>query len=152
MSVAIRLKRIGAKHRPYYRIVVTDSRMPRDGRFIASVGTYDPLSTPSTVTVNGEQVKQWVNKGARPSLAVKHLLKRAGVVLKEPVVSKKASKKPREAVSQDELRADRAEETEQGEVLTAGEETPKKAAAPRKKAPSQSGKSTPKGASKKKAE
>ncbi len=79
MSVRIRLKRMGAKKKPFYRIVVTDSRSPRDGRFIEELGYYDPGTDPVTFKVNDEKVKEWLSKGARPSDTVKRLLQKSGV-------------------------------------------------------------------------
>ena len=80
MAVKIRLKRMGAKKKPYYRIIVADSRSPRDGRFIEELGSYDPLKDPSVIKVDGEKAKEWIAKGAQPTDTVKTLLKRAGVV------------------------------------------------------------------------
>ncbi len=79
MAVRIRLKRIGAKKRPFYRIVVADSRSPRDGRFIEEIGVYNPTTEPSTLEVNQEKAVDWLKKGARPSETVKKLLKSAGI-------------------------------------------------------------------------
>ena len=73
--VKIRLKRIGAKKTPFYRIVVADSRAPRDGRFIEEIGTYDPLSKDKTFIVDSLKVKDWISKGAQPTDTVKRLLK-----------------------------------------------------------------------------
>ncbi|NLV49564.1 MAG: 30S ribosomal protein S16 [Clostridiales bacterium] len=78
--VKIRLRRMGAKKKPYYRIVVADSRFPRDGRFIEEIGTYNPLTEPSEITVNAERAKEWMDKGAQPTDTVRALLKKAGVV------------------------------------------------------------------------
>ena len=78
--VKIRLRRMGAKKAPYYRIVVADSRFPRDGRFIEEIGTYDPRTEPSTVTVDGDKAKEWMKNGAQPTDTVKKLLKNAGVL------------------------------------------------------------------------
>ncbi len=77
--VKIRLRRMGAKKAPFYRIVVADSRFPRDGRFIEELGTYNPLSEPAAVTVNGDRAKEWIKNGAQPTDTVKRLLKNAGV-------------------------------------------------------------------------
>ena len=77
--VKIRLKRIGAKKKPFYRIIVADSRAPRDGKFIEQVGTYDPKTNPSIINVDGEKVKKWLSNGAQPTETVKKLLKIAGV-------------------------------------------------------------------------
>ncbi|MCL2402132.1 MAG: 30S ribosomal protein S16 [Oscillospiraceae bacterium] len=78
--VKIRLRRMGAKKNPYYRIVVADSRSPRDGRCIEEIGTYDPLKTPSETTVNAERVKYWIGNGAQPTDTVRALLKKAGAL------------------------------------------------------------------------
>ncbi|GHU88759.1 30S ribosomal protein S16 [Clostridia bacterium] len=78
--VKIRLRRMGAKKAPFYRVVVADSRYPRDGRFIEEVGTYNPLKTPSEFIVDADRVKDWIGKGAKPTDTVKSLLKKQGVV------------------------------------------------------------------------
>ena len=80
MAVKIRLKRMGAKKKPFYRIVVADSRSPRDGRFIEEIGTYDPLKDPAEIKVDGEKVKNWIANGAQPTESVKTLLKKASVL------------------------------------------------------------------------
>ena len=82
MSVKIRLKRMGSKKRPFYRIVVADSRAPRDGRFIESLGTYNPLTTPKQVNFDEETVMDWLQKGAQPSDTVRNMLQKAGVMKK----------------------------------------------------------------------
>ena len=78
--VKIRLKRIGAKKAPFYRVVVADSRSPRDGKFIEEIGTYDPMADPSIFTVDAEKVKAWLAKGAQTTDTVKALLKKNGVL------------------------------------------------------------------------
>ncbi|MDR3207540.1 MAG: 30S ribosomal protein S16 [Oscillospiraceae bacterium] len=78
--VKLRLKRMGAKKAPFYRIVVADSRYPRDGRFIEEIGTYDPLKEPSELHVNAERALEWIRTGAQPTDTVKNLLKKAGVL------------------------------------------------------------------------
>ncbi len=78
--IKLRLKRMGAKKRPSYRIVAAESRSPRDGRFIETVGTYDPLTEPSAVKVNVERARHWISVGAQPSDTVKKLLARQGVL------------------------------------------------------------------------
>ena len=75
--VKIRLRRMGAKKAPYYRIVVADSRSPRDGRFIEEVGTYDPMAEGSKLSVNQERVAYWIANGAQPTDTVRGLLKKA---------------------------------------------------------------------------
>ncbi len=77
MSVRIRLKRIGAKKAPVYRIVVADSRAPRDGRFIEEIGYYNPIANPAELKVNLEKANEWIRKGAQPSDTVRGLLKKA---------------------------------------------------------------------------
>lgn len=79
MAVKIRLKRMGQKKAPFYRIVVADSRSPRDGRFIAEVGTYDPTVEPSAVKVDEEEAKKWLATGAQPTDTVARLFKQAGI-------------------------------------------------------------------------
>jgi small subunit ribosomal protein S16 len=78
--VKIRLRRMGAKKNPFYRIVVADSRYPRDGRFIEQLGTYNPLAEPAEVKVDGERAQAWIKNGAQPTDTVKRLLKQAGVL------------------------------------------------------------------------
>ena len=80
MAVKIRLRRMGAKKNPFYRIVVADSRYPRDGRFIEEIGTYDPLTEPATIAVDAEKAQQWIKNGAQPSDTVRGLLKKANVL------------------------------------------------------------------------
>ena len=74
--VKIRLRRMGAKSAPFYRVVVADSRYPRDGRFIEEIGTYNPCTEPATVTIDGEKAKAWIKNGAKPTDTVKALLKK----------------------------------------------------------------------------
>ncbi|MGI5971642.1 MAG: 30S ribosomal protein S16 [Oscillospiraceae bacterium] len=78
--VKIRLRRMGAKKNPYYRIVVADSRYPRDGRFIEEIGTYDPQANPSALSVKADLAKKWLDNGAQPTDTVRALLKKAGVL------------------------------------------------------------------------
>ena len=78
--VKIRLRRMGSKKAPYYRIVVADARSPRDGRCIEEIGTYNPLTEPATITVDGEKAQTWIKNGAQPTDTVRGLLKKAGVL------------------------------------------------------------------------
>ena len=78
--VKIRLRRMGAKRAPYYRVVVADSRYPRDGRFIEEIGTYDPNQEPSVVSIDGEKAKAWIANGAQPTDTVRALLKKVDVL------------------------------------------------------------------------
>ncbi len=80
MAVKIRLRRMGAKKAPFYRVVVADSRYPRDGRFIEVVGTYNPMTNPSEIKIDAEKVQKWMATGAQPTDSVKSLLKRSGVI------------------------------------------------------------------------
>ncbi len=88
MAVKIRLKRMGAKKSPFYRIVAADSRMPRDGRFIEQLGTYDPRQNPAVVTIKEDEVLAWLNKGAQPSDTVRNLLKSQKGIMKKFADSK----------------------------------------------------------------
>ena len=93
MAVKIRLARHGARKRPYYRIVVADGRMPRDGRYIDLVGRYNPLSDPKTIDIDIEKVDAWVAKGAQPSNAVSHLIDIVKNGTPAPEKKRKLSKK-----------------------------------------------------------
>ena len=80
MAVKIRLKRMGQKKAPFYRIVVSDSRSPRDGKFIEEIGTYDPTQDPSAFSVNAEAAKKWLATGAQPTDTVGKIFKKAGIL------------------------------------------------------------------------
>ena len=80
MAVKIRLRRMGQKKAPFYRIVVSDSRSPRDGKFIEEIGTYDPNKNPSEFKVNEELAKKWLANGAQPTDTVKSLFKKSGIL------------------------------------------------------------------------
>ncbi len=80
--VKIRLRRIGAKKAPFYRIVVADARSPRNGRFVEEIGTYDPMKEPAVITVDAEKAKTWLKNGAQPTETVKALLVKSGVIEK----------------------------------------------------------------------
>ena len=80
MAVKIRLKRVGAKKAPYYRIVVADSRSPRDGKFIEEIGHYNPVANPVELKINDERAKYWLGVGAQPTDTVRGLLKKGGVL------------------------------------------------------------------------
>ena len=80
MAVKIRLKRMGPKKAPFYRVVVADSRYPRDGRFIEEIGYYNPLTDPVTVQIDSEKAKKWIENGAQPTETVKTLLKKNGIL------------------------------------------------------------------------
>jgi small subunit ribosomal protein S16 len=80
MAVKIRLRRMGAKKAPFYRIVVADSRSPRDGKFIEELGYYNPITEPSDVKIDAEKAKAWIANGAQPSDTVRSLFKKAGII------------------------------------------------------------------------
>jgi ribosomal protein S16 len=80
MAVKIRLRRMGAKKAPFYRIVVADSRFPRDGRFIEEIGYYDPTKEPSVVKIDADKAKHWISNGAQPTDTVKVLLKKSNII------------------------------------------------------------------------
>lgn len=88
MAVKLRLKRMGSKQKPFYRIVAADSRFPRDGRFIETVGTYNPIAKPAEIKIDKEVAIKWLSNGAEPTDTVKALLKNEGI-LKEFASSKK---------------------------------------------------------------
>ncbi len=79
MATRIRLKRIGTKKKPFYRVVVADSRSPRDGRFIEEIGYYQPITNPEIIKINEDRALDWLSKGAQPSDTVRSLFKKAGV-------------------------------------------------------------------------
>ena len=120
LAVKIRLARHGAKKRPYYRVVVADGRMPRDGRYIEEVGRYNPLTNPKVIEINLEKVDEWISKGAQPTNAVSHLIDvaRSGEVIteKKAKMSKKAAAK---AAAAAEAAAAALERYQNGETLLA---------------------------------
>lgn len=93
MAVKIRLARHGAKKHPYYRVVVADGRMPRDGRYIEQVGRYNPLTNPKTIDIDLEKVDEWISKGAQPSNTVAHLIEIVRTGAPAPEKKRKLSKK-----------------------------------------------------------
>ena len=80
MAVKIRLRRMGAKKAPFYRVVVADSRYPRDGRFIEEIGYYNPITEPAEIKIDADKAKKWIANGAQPTDTVKALLKKNGVL------------------------------------------------------------------------
>lgn len=90
MAVKLRLKRMGAKAKPFYRIVAADSRSPRDGRFLEVIGTYDPVKDASKVTVNEEKALYWLNNGAQPTDTVRSILSKQGIMKKFADMKKSA--------------------------------------------------------------
>ena len=111
MSLKIRLSRAGAKKRPFYRVVVADSRMPRDGRFIEKLGTYDPLlpkDNEGRVKIDVERVKHWLGQGAQPTDRVARMLEAAGVLPKKARNNPKAGQPGKAALARAKERADKA--------------------------------------------
>ena len=92
MAVKLRLKRMGSKQKPFYRIIAADSRSPRDGRFIENVGTYNPIKNPAEVTVNEEKTLYWLNNGAIPTETVRNILSKQGIMKKYAESKSKESK------------------------------------------------------------
>ena len=92
--VTLRLRRMGAKKRPSYRIVAADSKSPRDGRFIEAIGFYDPLTEPATIKLNEERAKHWLSVGAQPSDTVRNILRKAGLVGDDPVAMARGKSSP----------------------------------------------------------
>ncbi len=80
MAVKMRLRRLGAKKAPFYRVIVADSRSPRDGKFIEEIGYYNPMTNPAEVKIDAEKAKTWIANGAQPTETVKALLKKSGIV------------------------------------------------------------------------
>ena len=80
MAVKMRLRRMGAKKAPHYRIVVADSRYPRDGRFIEEVGYYNPMTNPAEIKVDAEKAQKWLDNGAQPTETVKSILTKSGII------------------------------------------------------------------------
>lgn len=80
MAVKIRLKRMGAKKKPFYRVIVADSRSPRDGKFIEELGYYNPLTNPADVKIDAEKAQKWLSNGAQPTETVKSLFKKSGIL------------------------------------------------------------------------
>ena len=80
MAVKIRLRRMGAKKAPFYRVVVADSRYPRDGRFIEEIGTYNPMRDPAEIKIDADKAKKWLANGAQPTDTVKVILKKEGIL------------------------------------------------------------------------
>lgn len=124
--IRIRLKRIGKKRHPYYRVVVADKPARRDGRFIETLGSYDPHSDPPVVKLDGEKAKEWIGKGAQPSEAAEKILVRAGVIEKKVVrvaaPAKAAPAKPAAAkADKAEAPAAKAEPPVEAEAATAPE-------------------------------
>ena len=131
MAVKIRLKRMGAKKRPFYRIVVADSRFPRDGRFIEEVGYYNPIENPAVVKVDRELALKWLNTGATPTDTVRDILSKEGVLKEfhESKMSKKASNVAKKEVKEKKVVEKKETKKATTKKATAKKTTTKKTAA-----------------------
>ena len=130
--VKIRLKRMGTTKRPVYRLVVADSRSPRDGRFIEAIGFYDPLPHPAVVRIDEDRVRVWIGRGARPSDSARDLLVRQGILAAPPRVQRPAQTAPEAAPASAvavETVVDNAEAAATPEAAGAEEVAPVEAAA-----------------------
>jgi len=107
---------MGAKKNPYYRIVIADSKSPRDGRFIEEIGTYNPLTTPSEITIDKERADYWIKNGAQPTDTVRALLKKADAPKEDVKVSKAKTKEVKEEKEAKETVEEKASEAEASEV------------------------------------
>ena len=112
MAVKIRLSRHGAKKRPYYRVVVADGRMPRDGRYIELVGRYNPLTNPKTIDLDVEKIDEWIAKGAQPSTTVSHLI---DIVKEGAPAPEKKQKLSKKAAAKKAAAADKSADAESAE-------------------------------------
>lgn len=127
MAVKIRMKRLGAKKRPFYRIVVADERSPRDGKFIEEIGYYNPISEPKEFKINSERVDYWLGVGAKPTTTVARLLKTDFEDLAQQVAEKKKAEAEKKAKEAEELRLKL--EAEEKERLEAEEKAKQEAEA-----------------------
>ena len=133
MAVVIRMMRAGAKKRPFYRIVVADSRRQRDGRFVEILGYYDPLAKPHAVKINEEKVKGWIAEGAQPSVQAASLLRKYGIIAARASKAKKLSKADEAAKSKEGGAKKKAVKRAKPRVVTE-RRTKNKAARAKKKA------------------
>lgn len=122
MAVKIRMKRLGAKKRPFYRIVVADERSPRDGRFIEEIGYYNPISEPKVFKIDSERVNYWIGVGAKPTKTVERLLKTDFEDLAKQVEEKKKLEEEKLAKEKEERRLQREKEESEAKEAEANEE------------------------------
>ena len=122
--VRIRLRRMGAKKKPFYRIVVADKRSPRDGRFIETIGTYNPLTHPETVEIKLDRAAHWLSKGAQPSDAVARLLRTAGLIDEngKPLPLEIETEAPADEIAEASAPEEQAVESEEAEEIEETEE------------------------------
>ena len=105
MAVKLRLKRMGSKQKPFYRIVAADARSPRDGRFIETIGTYDPIKGSDKVTIDEAKALQWLANGAQPTDTVKNILSKTGVMTKFATTKVKSEPKAKKTVKKETVKA-----------------------------------------------
>ena len=124
--VRIRLRRMGAKKKPFYRIVVADKRSPRDGRFIETIGTYNPLTNPETVEIKHDRAAHWLSKGAQPSDAVARLLRTAGLLDEngKPLPLEIETEAPADETAEASVDEEQSIKTEEAEEIEETEEEP----------------------------
>ena len=129
MAVKLRLKRMGAKKRPYYRIVAADSRSPRDGKFIETVGTYNPITVPAEVKINDEVALKWLSQGAIPTDTVRAIFSKQGIMKKfHETKNVKAEKTTKKVAKKAEPKAEKAEAKKPAAKKTTTKKTTKKEA------------------------
>ena len=127
MAVKLRLKRMGAKQKPFYRIVAADSRTKRDGKFLENIGTYNPIKNPAEVTVNEEAALNWLNKGAIPTDTVRNILSKKGIMKKfADSKVKSAPKKETKKVEKTEEKKETAKKTTTTKKTRTAKKTTKK--------------------------
>ena len=126
MAVKLRLKRMGSKQKPFYRIVAADSRSPRDGRFIETVGTYDPIKKPAIITIDEEKVMKWLGNGAEPTETVRSIFKKEGIMAKFAASKVKTSKPKAKKEEAKEEKATTAKKTTTTKKTTTKKVTTKK--------------------------
>ena len=127
MAVKLRLKRMGAKQKPFYRIVAADSRSPRDGRFIETVGTYNPIRKPAEINVDEEKALSWLSKGAEPTDTVRSLLSEVGIMKKFADTKKKTTKKVEKKETKAAVKKEEKAEVKKETKTTTKKTTTKKA-------------------------
>ena len=140
--VKIRLRRVGAKKKPSYRLVVADARAPRDGAFIDVIGHYNPLTNPETIVIDGEKALSWLKQGAQPTAIAARLLSKAGITEKPKLTTKKAkptTEEPEPAKKPKPAKAAVTQEPEPAKATVAKEPEPTKASVTKEPEPAKAG-------------
>ena len=130
--IRLRLRRMGAKKRPSYRIVAADSKSPRDGRFIESFGIYDPITDPATIRIDEDRARHWLSVGAQPSDTVRDIFRRAGLIGQQVAATPEASEAPPEEATAEEPKPRRRRKPTV-EAEAAPDEAPAETAKPRQR-------------------